>query len=345
MPRLSACLLACLAAAAVCASPAAAIMGGRPVPAGQLPWAAALSSRPGGDPDCSASLVAARWALTAAHCVAEQRVRFDEPLWLTVPGRMPVQADRWIAPISHVPGRFAGDVELVHLAGDAGPARAALARPGQRLDGPALSAGFGDLGREAGHGLAAAPSRQARCPAPEPGDSPQAWLCARPGTDGSGAACDGDAGGPVVIAGRLAGVHSYGLGECWKPRALSASSSVAFYASWISQVIRTGSDPDVRRIARGDHEPPEVREPRIVRESGYGLLDVSYLAGDNRGFTSERIVVSGPGRRSTAWAQPGPTGMGVPEEALISWPGRLPARLCVQAHDFAGNASPWACTS
>lgn len=66
------------------------------------------------------------------------------------------------------------------------------------------------------------------------GGLPKAQICAAYYGEGGKDACDGDAGGPLTIEGRLAGIVSWGNG-CAKPDFPGVYTEIAAHRDWIDE--------------------------------------------------------------------------------------------------------------
>jgi hypothetical protein len=62
-------------------------------------------------------------------------------------------------------------------------------------------------------------------------------LCWRPRRSASDT-CSGDSGGPLLVDGAVAGVHSGGIGTSSCPTSLSFDTNVVRYRSWIESVLQ-----------------------------------------------------------------------------------------------------------
>jgi secreted trypsin-like serine protease len=250
--------LAWILAAVALALPAAAgaevsprIVNGQPVAAQDLPYVAglqlALESDPGGNGDapdvlCAGSLIAARWILTAAHCLAEEPVDIESSyavlgatnLNTSTPDQHYALAEGFF-PEAYLSGNGNYDVGLIRLARPAPQPQLRLLRvrdaarfaPGTN----ALTAGWGytedpeDGGRISSDQLRAVdlqiyPDQQCAEAFADAAEDPNQLdftteLCAlAPNKD----SCVGDSGGPLIVddgTGQpaLAGAVSFGIGS------------------------------------------------------------------------------------------------------------------------------------
>lgn len=241
--------------AALC-SPAAAsaartprIVGGVPASTTDLPYVAglmiALQGVGGDGPDalCAGSLIAARWVLTAGHCLAPDPQPIDPAGSSAILGATNLEAatsaqryrfaETFVAP-GYANGNGGDDVGLVRLARPAPQAQLRLLRPSDAAlfapDTTALTAGWGftedpdDGGSLSTDQLRAVDLRiysdpecqQAFLAAGEGGALDFATeICAlAPNKD----SCNGDSGGPLIVQDggglpALAGAVSFGIGS------------------------------------------------------------------------------------------------------------------------------------
>lgn len=188
------------------------------------PFAAALLVY--GEPFCSASVLADRWVLTAAHC-AEALRDYQQAGWQVAVGvgASAVTAMRLI-PVAavHIHADYssqtlANDVALLELASDAEVESAQLPEE-SLLTGASLDV--------AGWGITTGgPSTALRWTTLTVGDLYGNRFLAESPWSG---VCVGDSGGPAVTDGVLVGVHSYILGAC---DAGSGHSAVFAHLEWI----------------------------------------------------------------------------------------------------------------
>lgn len=227
-----------------------AVVGGALVPAGSNRFVASL--RLDGDHRCGASVISARWLLTAAHCVEG----ITDARHFTVAlgdvdrthGRV-VQVDRSIMHTGYSAQTMANDVAVLHITADAGVPAVRLAGPADdalEADGaPLVVAGWGS---ELSLVVVSLPSirpqmKQAqlravgddRC---NQADDPATQLCAAALLTDS---CQGDSGGPLFATTPQGpvqvGTVSYGLG-CGLPGfpGVYGEVNAPSIRNWIRQV-------------------------------------------------------------------------------------------------------------
>ncbi len=249
------------------------IMGGKPVQHRDFPWQVALHQ--GGSFVCGGTLVGAHWVLTAAHCVDGSEAPGVQPIRpaalrvLHGATERGAQGGTWrsVAAV-HVHPRYNGEVARVGPDGDVALLQlgapinnvqkayagllvtahdaAKVVRPGVC----ALVSGWGDLSphSSASKHLRAASllvvdERTCRSQLSEPGNViSEGELCAGWPAGGRDT-CSGDSGGPLVVEGLgkgqyvLAGVTSWGQGDCGQRGKPGVYARVSHYMPWIRRTV------------------------------------------------------------------------------------------------------------
>ncbi len=239
------------------------VVGGDTAAPGEFPWLVALVERGDTFPFCGGTLIAARWVLTAAHCLFSDN---NTPL---MAGSVEVIAGTNTPELENGGQRLGvqrivrhpaydnvlerNDIALLELATPADlndPAvstlpllradrQATLAAPGTA----ATIAGWGDT-NPAGGGAPIA-LQQAQVPISSDavcrdigGGDPTVHICAG---GGSADSCYGDSGGPLMVADGqggmvLAGITSFSVAaQCAAPDIPAGYTRVAAFTSWVAE--------------------------------------------------------------------------------------------------------------
>lgn len=255
------------------------VIGGRDAAPGAFPWLVALVESGDTFPFCGGTLVAARWVLTAAHCLfsdngtpleagsVEVIAGTNTPELANGGQRLGVQRVLRHPAYDNVLER--NDIALLELATPANlndPAvstlpllqadqQATLAVPGTA----ATIAGWGDT-NPAGGG-APITLQQAQVPLTSDavcqdvgGGDPDVHICAGGGGTDS---CYGDSGGPLMVADGqggllLAGITSFSVAaRCAEPNIPAGYTRVAAFTGWVAETTG-GTPPPVPPIAGGE---------------------------------------------------------------------------------------------
>jgi secreted trypsin-like serine protease len=239
------------------------IIGGVTVPQDTYPWAAALLSA--SQPDafqaqfCGGSLIASRWVLTAAHCVAdfsangvEVAVGIEDLTQITPNDRVPV-ANIYLHP-DYDDITQDNDIALLELTSAVNNTMLVLA-DGALMETIANGDPMTIIGWGSTSEITYTPPQQlqeaevflvdfATCNGSSSynGDLTSNMICAGIPDIGGKDTCQGDSGGPMVYeqiggAWRQTGITSFGEG-CANPDFLGVYTRVANYTAWINDTTR-----------------------------------------------------------------------------------------------------------
>lgn len=257
------------------AAPASAIQGGSTVSASSAPWLVAVLSREsnGDEYQCSGSVIAARWVLTAAHCVtdgADNSALAPSAIRVLAPGVSPDYAGAWergVAPVDVYPnGLYTyysdgfypwADIALIELEQRL-PGSSAITLDAPTAVNPIRTSvrayGWGvtnNRGTNAGSSarsvslsiLASSGDATCRQYTVQGDDHGPALICAGSNARSVGV-CSGDSGGPLVRTGRVpmqVGVTSFGggSGECTTYGLPGQFVRISSMRWWIDSTIGT----------------------------------------------------------------------------------------------------------
>jgi len=203
---------------------------------------------------CSGTLIAPAVVLTAAHCVENSPQAVVASF--VVSG---TQQDHPVRQIEINPRRVAGtleaDIAVLKLAtpvNDVAPIPLARVRPRPGRTGTIV--GFGeDASGQIAHRQAGM-IRVGRCPAKlrRAGLSRLGTVVCWRADRGAAGTCEGDSGGPLLVAGAVAGVTVATTSPSCGPSRLDIDTSVAAYRGWIDGQLQ----PDVVAQNTALHPPP-----------------------------------------------------------------------------------------
>jgi secreted trypsin-like serine protease len=224
------------------------IVGGVTATANEFPFMVRLGNSPS-QQWCGASLIAANWVLTAAHCLNGERASGvyatagDHRINTNEGSEQSRQGSRIIIHPNYVASTYDNDIALLKVTSSftLNSKVATIGIGGLPSSSSQLTViGWGTT-REGGSSantlrkVNVTLQSSSSCSSAYPGDITSSMFCAGESNGGKDS-CQGDSGGPIFASGRQVGIVSWGNG-CARARQYGVYTNANNFANWIQTTI------------------------------------------------------------------------------------------------------------